>query len=1798
MGFQNRPYVGTFTPNARALVQHTPDAIVRINGSLFLPGCPSCNGKIDIQEFLTEVGVDAGVEAGSASASFSLSIPIHHYDSIAHDSHFILRPGLEVEIAYRGYFPVKGLYAGLNDPQGGNIQAAVLTVPPPPKKMATPPATIGVGGSAATKYPVGLDEYDFTKVPPELIAKWGKGRGFSDTDHLTEEQRKRTILAYGSAEVIERYWQQQFPGAQVRVITDISGHSDNHLSGAAIDFIVEYEENGEKKILPALQTYGGISALTENGAKLPRGGFGTYLNVNQDTSDPTRVNGTGINDQGVPLHGSRAPGSVSATHYDYRGAGGYRPGGSGGLWIRVSTTGVTDSTQIRSDGAGGKKRVYDYLTSQGLEDVAKYVDPTTQGWKDDPNVPPAGDNIPNWLQVLGQEEGFREVAAPPPVEVPEEATEAPTDGPALPPTMAGESLLKELGLDGLDVENVLNYPYYKTFHGVVTSVSHSLGGGVRTISVTCSSLLHFWSYHNISEQAALLSVGPSNGKNSVSEVGSNFNGMHPYEIIYSLYSDMGGAASGTSFVHTDKNNQNAIDSVTGQNLFSVNIKYWEQRFNTQFQRLRLHAVNGDLFSAAQAAFLGRLSRGNLLGLMRGRFSDANTSQGKSQDGKRIFSTAKTLGLFNNNRLGSLAYLDRTTGKKEGAPESEQTSGNSGLELNLPEMQAFVQDVGGYANISTFESSYQTKMDLAQSVTELTGFEFYQDVDGDLVFKPPFYNMDTSASRPYRIEDIDLISVSQSSTEPTATYITIKGAFLEDLSGTGVDNEWGVRGQYIDYRLVAQFGWRASNMDCHYFTDNSSAYFAAVNRLDLINIGMNTASVSIPLRPEIRPGYPIYIPSLDVFYYVQGLSHQFSYGGQCSTTLNLVGRREKFFAPGDPSKRGIDSIDLGNLSLPARPLEVMTPNGPRLQGFPNVVMAMDPYKVNPRYIPLNADYKKLESPESVNALLQLANQLGLVQRTFLDPATRDPDQVVYTMQVPDSQGQVREVSFSSGNVAGAVNIADAAKSLKKPDPVVSTVTATQPISAYDAEIAERISQRDQIEVSLREIDPQEDRLSYLLALKEKLALEHFIYGYPESSQVLGDGDFINPETPELGLNIPVDLVGGATGQDLLKRVDALRRGLVGERDKILTDREASSTAAAAANDPSIQALRDLVDKVAERYQTDHPDYKDANSTLVLLEMLSNKKASLNLSIPGEFRYYSSSSPRPADQGAPTVDFVGEENGKGGMQIKTASLDGKWAGYTNTGFLPSSSAYSLPGERKGEAQLGDVQVQNGIRVLTSNPNDGPGQVRPTAEIRTLMFANSIVDPKAERNNSFRNSKSFSLGTKLSAKLLESFTPTTAPTDLSPTVVDVFLPLWNQFAESVSFARGDAYSTASDFRPGISPGAFPSFPSPAFPQEIVLKGLRVPTDRSLERLYFEVLSSIPSEAGVTPLRLVQLLGAALSAAFVSTLSDSRLQFVLGLKPLAFSEKQVSSIIDAVNSSLSDFFGVAVESQVGGWQKGESKSTFAVQTPVFPVSDAQGYVVVGSYQYGRGVTTDPDGVLSALHRQDPFSFLSREAIDSMVEILSSGQSGNVTITIPDANGVSKKVTLPVAEAVNRVNELQLQQFRTNLTDQDILDLGLATRNSDNPDLIEYSFLNWFEDGQKEGVNKVPILNAAWSLADIRGSTGTRVCECKAAEARVLLSALRADEVVPLVPTSFINGQVFAADRDNINSFLANQASLRVPSWLETRRAVQGTVLDRGGPSILQTLGNAVSDLGNATSNVRDAVNTLNTTANSLGEE
>jgi len=188
----------------------------------------------------------------------------------------------------------------------------------------------------------------------------------------------------------------------------------------------------------------------------------------------------------------------------------------------------------------------------------------------------------------------------------------------------------------------------------------------------------------------------------------------------------------------------------------------------------------------------------------------------------------------------------------------------------------------------FASNFQNRLDVAIEAKNQMHFEFYQDVDGCIILKPQFYNMDTRQNRVYIIEDIDIINFNVIEDESVVlTRIDVTG---QPVSGNIFTEINPIYGFAIDFDKLQKYGLRTEVVETNFLRTADQAFLYAQRELARRNSLVYNASMTIQGRPEIKLGYPIFVPSRDEFYYVTGIDHSFTFGGSFETSLTLTARR--------------------------------------------------------------------------------------------------------------------------------------------------------------------------------------------------------------------------------------------------------------------------------------------------------------------------------------------------------------------------------------------------------------------------------------------------------------------------------------------------------------------------------------------------------------------------------------------------------------------------------------------------------------------------------------------------------------------------------------------------------------------------------------------------------------------------------------------------------------------------------------------------------------------------------------------
>lgn len=472
--------------------------------------------------------------------------------------------------------------------------------------------------------------------------------------------------------------------------------------------------------------------------------------------------------------------------------------------------------------------------------------------------------------------------------------------------------------------------YYRSFWGLVTSVSEEYSGGEYTVSLTCSDILHWWNVQQINMNPSY--TGAKKSSLGLQLLGGAFRNTHPYDIIWNLARfAYGDTLDANLYLRTMKQEPREVAGAN-QTIQAQTALYWQKRWGRIGSALRLYGMNAEVFTNQSIMQLATAMQNSTT-------TNKKKGKGKKTEAAEEFTIQKPFTTYLKR------ILDSGIGLSDGTSETPI--------FDIDKIKPFVLDYTNLANFDLWQSEFQSKLEIANLVKEMIGFEFFMDVTGEIIFKPPFYNLDVKPNKPVSwIRDMDIISWSFSEGEPEATFLEGEGAFQSNIAiGTG--SAEAPHAQYADYRLIAKYGWRnPGSIDISYTNNTTKIFLHLIDRMDQINLPMHSATITIPMRPELRLGYPIYVEPKDSYWYIKGLQHDLNFGGQATTTLVLEGRRSKFNAPAD-------------LEVPESAPVVRRNEKGEIVGVPNVVMRFQ--KLSDR----DENLRKSESNQTAKIKAELA-----------------------------------------------------------------------------------------------------------------------------------------------------------------------------------------------------------------------------------------------------------------------------------------------------------------------------------------------------------------------------------------------------------------------------------------------------------------------------------------------------------------------------------------------------------------------------------------------------------------------------------------------------------------------------------------------------------------------------------------------------------------------------------------------------------------------------------------------------------
>jgi len=416
----------------------------------------------------------------------------------------------------------------------------------------------------------------------------------------------------------------------------------------------------------------------------------------------------------------------------------------------------------------------------------------------------------------------------------------------------GRFLVNDLSDSPTPDESIGEPRYYRVFWGLVTEVVVDEGVPVRSINVSCNGILWWWGRN-------FLALNPGAfdqqilGKR-VTAFANIFESQNPYEIIYkvaTLYGDGDIVAA-----------QNVTGAVGDRTVgLQEQIRtaeavraYWRKRFKAIGDALRMFGYRG------VAAF----------------------------------------GI--NNRF-----------EPNGSDEFKNDKLPSGIQAVLKELDSdIISTFAPFATVSKgingFESTLQSKLEFSKMVADLIGYELFMQTTGEIVFKPPFYNVDPKEYKPFVITTSDIKTVNhRTSANSVFTRVEVYGQLhknIDAIQGSGAIQTYGY---FNDYRLMTRFGLHPIKKQARFLHTSLSCFYYAITEMARINAGVETLSLTLVFRPELRLGYPIYVEHLDLYGYVEAINHSVTARGVATTTVQLSAVRSPKYKQMLINAQGLDRI---------------------------------------------------------------------------------------------------------------------------------------------------------------------------------------------------------------------------------------------------------------------------------------------------------------------------------------------------------------------------------------------------------------------------------------------------------------------------------------------------------------------------------------------------------------------------------------------------------------------------------------------------------------------------------------------------------------------------------------------------------------------------------------------------------------------------------------------------------------------------------------------------------------------------
>lgn len=433
-----------------------------------------------------------------------------------------------------------------------------------------------------------------------------------------------------------------------------------------------------------------------------------------------------------------------------------------------------------------------------------------------------------------------------------------------------------------------NTVYHRIFKGMTTNITHNDTGTVLQINVQCLGVLHFLEFMFMDLSPAAL----TNSERPMTPYLSNQSKMNPYEMLADVFNR---GISIEGFQRTSIVQANINQNKTGKEELD-----WKG------------AIEAGYINKWQPILDNLRREVHILGYKMGATHKANKDLPPPDTNTPGATVNQPEGLANQDPTLMASQFMVTPAVsliEQVYNEDYYTDVIRGYHMDL-----------GIGNLQLVNGRITSRLERIRTIVQMINYEGYQDIDGTVIFKPPLYNLDVTTigtstpsstggaiptsvdiradTNPFIVHLSEIESETESEDEQAvrATRVTTQVPFLPN-SIVPPDANSIVRPavSHIDVFKMAKFGLREEpprTIPWLSYGDKVAMYTYAVCELNRVNRGWRTYNMTIPLRPELKIGFPIYLPHKDMYGYIKNVSIAYQSGGAATMTVTLDSLRKR------------------------------------------------------------------------------------------------------------------------------------------------------------------------------------------------------------------------------------------------------------------------------------------------------------------------------------------------------------------------------------------------------------------------------------------------------------------------------------------------------------------------------------------------------------------------------------------------------------------------------------------------------------------------------------------------------------------------------------------------------------------------------------------------------------------------------------------------------------------------------------------------------------------------------------------